>query len=57
MEVAMKRLITLSQLEELLEERQGGERRKQRSNVLPFVERRNHVRRKADKQYLKNRMD
>ncbi|MGA4604016.1 MULTISPECIES: hypothetical protein [Pseudoalteromonas] len=53
----MKRLITLSQLEELLEERQGGERRKQRSNVLPFVERRNHVRRKADKQYLQNRMD
>ncbi|MCG9757701.1 MULTISPECIES: hypothetical protein [Pseudoalteromonas] len=53
----MKRLITLSQLEELLEERQGGERRKQQSNVLPFVERRNHVRRKADKQYVQNRID
>lgn len=53
----MKRLITLSQLEELLEERQGGERRKQRSNVLPFVERRNYVRRKSDKQYLHNKVE
>ncbi len=48
----MRRQITLSQLEELLEERQGGERRKQRSNVLPLVERR-----KSDRQYLHNRVE
>ena len=53
----MKRQITLSQLEELLEERQGEERRIQRNNVLPFVERRNHVRRKSDRQYLHNRVE